>query len=434
MSPLDTLLDLLPDPWTLAEDSVLAALLGVAALELETIEEDLDRLRRSHWFSTAWRIEDLAGLAASVGVEPLPWEDVAAFRERLDATVVARRQGSISAGALRRFAYDYLADLQEREQATFVPGLRPGRPADDAFDLDESAPAHRKMSFLEFPRRTARSHALAEVGNVVPYLFRWTERNAGLFDAIPRFTITGLVGGRTAVPLLANVSTGQLLGYAGVVGAGRRLRITPADQRIGDARATLDGADVSDRLFSVSRFEPGRPFALEDLDAQSRVPRLGRGDSDWWYLSVGLHGVDGLDRVPFAIADLDLRQAVFDASSFDHALFPTGPAAGLAMMWTEREPATFRLRVPAGIVVERAGRRVHAEVMDSLRMTVGQLRAAGISARFETAGFRDRQRMRVRVRLPWVRLPGEDAPAGRDTSLALGARYGDSGLGASRFE
>jgi hypothetical protein len=437
MRPLDALLDLLPDPWTLAEDSVLAGLLDVAALELETVAEDLDRLRRSHWVSTAERIEDLAGLAAVVGLQPLPWESAAAFRERLDATVVARRRGSVGRGELKRFVHDYLADTQSAQGATFVGGLRAGHPVDAAFDDDEDAPAHRRLAFLEFPRRAARSQALLAVGGIVPYLFRWTERNAGLFDTLPEITVTGLGGGRTAVPVVVNLTSGQLIGYAGVVPTGRRVTITATDPRGRVARAVLDGRhDVTDRLFSLSGFRPGRAFSPEDLDAEARVPRLDRGDSEWWYLAPGLHDVGGLDHVFLALADLDLREATFGGSTFDHALFPSGPAAGLALQWTEREPATFRVRVPAGVVVEpRTGRdRIHPKVVSTLRSTVEELRAAGIAASVEAAGLRERQPMRVRVDLPWVRTPRDLAPSGEGESLELGARFGDSGLGGSRFE
>jgi hypothetical protein len=49
---LRRILDLLPPPYTQTEDSVLAGIIDLAALELEIVQEDLDRMRQTHWIET----------------------------------------------------------------------------------------------------------------------------------------------------------------------------------------------------------------------------------------------------------------------------------------------------------------------------------------------------------------------------------------------
>ena len=71
----------------------------------------------------------------------------------------------------------------------------------------------------------------------MPYLYRWTEHNGGVFAAAPRLEIVGLPGGLTAVPIVADLTAGALIGWRGVVGAGRRLVIRAADDAAPPARA-----------------------------------------------------------------------------------------------------------------------------------------------------------------------------------------------------
>jgi hypothetical protein len=439
---LERLLDLLPPPWTQAPDSVLASLLGVGAMEFDTAQEDLDRLRRSHWIGTAFRLGDVEKLAALVGVTRLPWEqDVDGFRERVRAIVTARLQGALGAAELRRFVYDYLAGAQRSLHAVLVPGLPAVDTWEDAFAPPPEGQPHRKLGFVEFPAGHHRSAALALAGGKVPYLFRWTERNGGLDPAPARVSVTGLGGFRTAVPVIANLTTGDLVGWAGVVGTGRRLAIGPGpDGR--SATAVLDDevsgrVDVSSRLFSVSGYEPGQPFGPGDLDPVPQAVLLERGDNDLRYLSVGLYDVRGLDHVFFALAADALREGIFDDTRFDEALFPGGTVAGLDMDWDERAPATFRVRVPRGVIVEDpgiAGTGTFADVHSTLRASLDELRAAGVRAELELVGLRETQDQRVRAQLPWVSLPREVGPSGEGEELARSGQFGESALDESRFE
>ena len=440
MKQLDRILDLLPPPYAVAEDAVLSRLVDAFACELEIVAEDLDRLRRTHWVNLAYRLEDLAGLASLVDVEPLPGEGLGGFRARLLALVQARLGGAVGPQEIRTFVYEYLVGVERALESTFVPGL--GR-----LELEESfrddAHPEAPLALVENPERLRRSPSLAAIGGRVPYLYRWQELNGGLAEAVTSLAFTGHPEGRTAVPLVVNVTTGDLLGYAGVLGVGRRLTLESADGAGGsrEARALLDGRhDATERVFSVSDFMMGVPFGPADLDPAPLLPRLACGANDLVYLSVGLFDVRGLNHVFSAIADGELREGLFDETFFDHALFPSGPVAGLELEWTEREPASFEVHVPRGVVAlapELAGAPggpLHELVADALGDTVQQIRAAGVRASVRLEPFREVQAQRVNATVPWVALPRELATVGGGEELAFGARFDESGLGTGRLE
>jgi hypothetical protein len=456
VTTLDRLLDLLPPPWTQNPASVVSALLDIGALELEAGQEDVDRLRRSHGFDTAYRLGDLVKVVALLGVTPLPWEDdLDLLRPRARALIDARLAGAVGKREIAHFVVDYLARvgaavavdvvrglprLREWEQAyppdTFSPG-HDGIDDDDAGD----GGTHPPLRFVEWPHRTRRSQQLG----ALPYLYRWTERNGGVFPATPRIEIVGLPGGATAVPIVANLTTGALVGWRGVVGTGRRLVIRAADDDDGDVGADgvvaeLDDEisgrrDVSGRLFSVTAFTAGAPFGPDDVDDEPRLFDLVQGDNELRYLNAGLYDVEGIDHVGFALAPDDLREGAFDRTTFDHSLFPAGPVAFVGLSWVERVPATFRVGVRRDVVVHRRAEdpAVVAEVADALARGLGELRAAGVVAELELRGMREQQRQTVRVALPWVRLPPQQGPSGDGERLAVSARFGDSPLGDSRF-
>jgi hypothetical protein len=434
---LDRILDLLPPPLAVERDAVLTRLVDAFAFELEAVAEDLDRLQRTHWVNLAYRLQDLAALARLVDAEPLPGEGLGAFRARLLALVKARLGGAVGPQEIKTFVYEYLFGAERALESTFVPGLA-RLELEEAFRSDEQPLA--PLALVENPERLRRSRALAALGGRVPYLCRWQERNGGLEHAVATFAVTGFPEGRTAVPLLVNVTTGDLIGYGGVLGVGRRLTLEPADGTTHSrpVRALLDGVhDVTARVFSVSGFELGVPFTPADLDPEPLLPRLARGANDLLYLSVGLFGVRGLDHVFYAIADAALREGVYNETFFDHALFPSGPVALLEMAWTEVEPASFEVHVPRGVVAlapELEGLPVHELVASALESTIQEIRAAGVRAAVRFEPFREVQPQQVRVTVPWVVLPREVATAGGGEDLDFGARFGESLLGAGRLE
>jgi len=443
VTPRERMLDLLPPPYTIDPASVLVQLLDVLALELDAAAEDLDRVRRTHWVDLVYDLGDLDRLAALLGIERLSWEDLATFRARPVALARALLAGAVGPREIRGFVFDYLARAQDALRATLVPGLaRYG--AEGAFAPDPDVPAYRPLVLAENPPRLRRSGPLRARRGRVPYLFRWEERNRGMAETVVTCTITGMPDGRTAVPIVANLTTGDLVGYGGVLGVGQRLRVEPAagGGAGGEPRAaratltTLHGErDVTARLFTFGGYLPGAVFTPADLDPAPRLARLARGQNAFVYLSAGLFGVDGLDHVFFAIAGDDLREGLFDRTGFDRSVFPSGTVAGLDLEWTELEPASFEVRVPRYVVIAPEGAEgIHAELADALVAGVDRLHAAGVRAQVRFEPFVEAQGQADTVQLPWVVLPPEGGPVGAVARLDLGARFGESTFATTRFE
>ena len=326
MTTIETLLDLLPPPSDADPASVVSAVLNVGALELDAGQEDVDRLRRTHGFDTAYRLGDLAKIVALLGVTPLPWEDdIDLLRHRARALIDAQLAGAVGKREMGHFVVDYLVRVGSAIDVEVVRGCRgcttgsrptrrtPSPRATTASTTEHPRTAPPIRRFVSSSGRGARD-AARQLG-AVPYLYRWTEHNGGVFAAAPRVEIVGLPGGLTAVPIVADLTAGALIGWRSVVGAGRRLVIRPADDDAppgeGGVVAELDDEvsgrrDVSDRLFSVSSFTAGVPFTPADVDAEPRLFAFVQGDNELRYLNAGLYNVDGIGHVAFALAPDDL--------------------------------------------------------------------------------------------------------------------------------
>jgi len=436
------MLDALPPPYAVAGDALVTRILDVFAMEADALAEDIERVRQTHWVDSIYRLTDLEKLAALMNVRRFSWETLPTFRARLKALIVARLQGALGVREIRQFVYDYLTRIEDVLGCVFLPGLgssgRARLDVDAAFRPQPERPRFRPLSLVENPEKLRRSATLLARSGRVPYLFRWEEQNRGLSPTTATFRITGFSNGRTAVPLLVNRTTGDLIGYRDTVPLGRTLAIS-ADGTERGATATLEGEDVSSRLFSVQGFQLGVPFDPPDLDPAPLLPRMVRGLNEWVYLSVGLFDVRGLDRFFFAIADEALREGAFDRTTFDHSLFPAGPVARLGMEWLETEPASFEVRVPRYLVVEPRTltadprSRPYRQFEEGLGATIREIHAAGVRAEVRFIPFLETQRQSVRMRSSWEFLPPHDGPVGEGVSVELGARFGETGLGRARF-
>ncbi len=429
------MLDLLPPPYTVAPDSVVAGLLNVVALEMDALQEDLDLYQRSHWIGTVFRLREAEKIGALLGIRRLDWEDLPAYRERLLALIVSLRQGAIGPSEIRGFVFDYLSNIQRVLDSTYVPGLEFCPDAGAAYAPLAGHPRFRPLAVVENPHRMRTSGTLQANNGRVAYLFRWKERNLGLDDTVAEFQVSGAIT-RTPVPILLNVTTGQLIGYKGRLRFGETLEIRQQKPGVSNlAAATLDGRDVTAALFSVQGFHMGDSLSAGKADPKPSLPSLARGTNEWIFLAIGIYDIPGLDRFFFAMPDDQLREGAFDETRFDHSLFPSGTAAQLRMTWMETEPASFEVRVPRYIVVapDDAGSR-HEQVADALRGSIGRLHAAGVRAVVTFEPFIEEQRQETRFRVGIITLDPEDGPAGEGDRFVLGGRFGDSALGGSRFE
>jgi hypothetical protein len=441
MTVLERILDTLPPPYAVADDAVIRAMLDDLALELDVLHEDLDRMRRTRWVDFAYRFLDLQKLAGLLGIDPIPGETLESFRVRLLALVAARLEGAVGPADVRAFVHDYVRGVEQSLQSIFVPGLA-RYDAEQAFATDPAHPGYRPLELVENPLRMRRSGTLRANQGRVPYLFRWEESNRGLRETFASLVIGGLPGGRTAVPLVVNTTTHDLIGYSGVLRFGQRLELVSADDALVPRRAValLDGRDVTQRIFSISGFELGIPFTPGDHDPQPLLPRLARGANEWTYLSAGLYDVRGLDRVFFAIADAQLREGVFDETFFEHAVLQSGPVATLEMSWTETEPASFEVHVPRYLVIASPevaaaeGAPAHELLSAALGAGVADIHAAGVRAQVIFDAFRETQAQQVRTTLPWIVTDPELGPVGEGARVSLGGLFGETDLDTSRFQ
>jgi hypothetical protein len=439
VTAIDRMLDVLPAPYSVADDSLVAALLNVVALEVEAFEEDIDRLRRSHWIEQAYRDRDIDALAALLDIRRFPTEPAPLFRQRLIPLVRARLAGTITAGAIEEFVYEYLRGVETALDCTVVAGLR-GTPPEKAWQPDAGRPLFRNLELREFPERLRRSKTLADRGGAVPHLFHWSESNRGIDVAPLTFAVSGAIGGGTMMPVLIDATTHTVYGWRGVVPFGKTL-VLGSD---GDAaRATLDGVDVTERFFTIAPFAFNRPFTRGDMKPAA-APRLRRGASDWIFATLALYDERGYDRVHFAVADPRMTEGAFDRTLFDLSLFPAGTAAWIEMTWIEREAASFQVRVPRTIIDEPqelvddfafAGLTgaPHEEIERDLAATVPQLRGAGIRAEVFFDSFAETQRQRDRFEQSWIDVPPERGSAGENDEMSTGARFSETVLGQSRF-
>jgi hypothetical protein len=432
---LERLLGLLPPPYSVARDSVIARTLEVIAAELEAFQEDLDRMRQTHWIKSCYRLEDAAKLGALVGVRPLSWENLPLFRLRLQSTVAARLKGALGPNEIRDFVYRYLHDAEAAMDASLVPGLQTVTSA-DAYRQDPSRPLFRPLAFEENPPALRESSVLASRGGNVPYLFRWEDKNQGLEETVARLDVTGVIGKLTTTPVIANLTTGDLVGFRGALGFGKVLTISaagtdPTQPRL--AKATIDGTDVTASLFSVSAFEMGEPLRLDRIDPSPLVPRLARGENEFVFLSIGMFSIKGLNRYFSSTAADDLREGVFDETRFDHTLFPSGRVARLAMSWYETQGAMFEVRVPRYIVREPSGSALHEDAARGLEGTIDELRAAGVDAVVRYMPFVEAQPQPTTAMTPWIFLEPERASAGENAQLIFGGVFGETLLGEALF-
>jgi len=436
MNHLDRLHDLLPPPYSIADDAVLSEMLAIVAAEMEAFLEDLDRMRQTHWINFCYRLEDAEKLGTLVGVQRLDWEDLRVFRVRLLATVTARLNGALGPNEIRKFVFNYLHDCETVTAASLVPGLQTVT-LDEAYQGPNGRPLFRKLELVENPSIRRESPVLASRGGNVPYLFRWEEQNHGLDDSTVRIDLSGMIGRRTIAPVIVNLTTGDLIGFRERIGFGRNLVIDISGADEGSprlAKATLDGADVTASLFSMDGFVMGTPFLPEQLAPKPLVPRMVRGVNEWVFLSVGEYDIRGLNRFFSSIANDNLREAVFNETKFGQALFPSGTIAKLALSWEETQPATFEIRVPQYIVVEPPDSDLHDLVAQGLEETIAQLKVAGVRSVVRRVPFEETQAQAISVMLPWIVPELQKGTAGEQDDFSLGGQFGESPLGNTRFE
>ncbi|MFV8754467.1 hypothetical protein ACNOYE_28295 [Nannocystaceae bacterium ST9] len=417
------MLDRLPPAWRIESGSLLWQVMRIVGNQLDAFDEDLDRVQRSHWIATAFDRVDLEKLGALFEIPALAWEPDELYRQRLLATIAARLEGAVSGESLMKV----VARLQGA--------------ADEALALAPVLERGAKRRVLnEFPAQRMHSRSLRERKGMVQPLETIELVNEGLLPTRLGGALFGVRGGKTCVPTLINLTTGDALSYLGRVPCGSMLKLGfTGEDPIWRATAELDGVDVSDRLVGGSGWLPGQVVPLEQ---PAKPITLARGSNRIWFVPMGLFGRPGFDASVFSNPDPELLQARWGQTEpavvFDRALFFQEPVAALDLWWDERRPARFDIEIAAMGERREAGLRPQPELdrerlLAILRQTIGLLRAAAVDGRVRPRAIAEQGRSRDRLTL--LRPDGGLETNPQDIELAaLGALFDFTAKDGARFE
>jgi hypothetical protein len=411
----------LPAVYDTRRGTLLGRLLDQFAVPVEALDVERARVQRAHWVPTAVDRDDLAKLGALLDRRLEDWEDADLFRDRLVAIARARLAGGVAAGPILGYVEDLLRAGRERLGLDVAAGA-PGRGSGAA-----------RAVLVENPPLPGRTVA----GPMTP-LDRFTVTNDGLDPAVLEANLVGLPGARAATPVLALAGTGHLLGWAGVVPPGSRLHLRQ-DPDAGVMTADLDGVDRSDLLFGVPDFEPGRGLTAAQLLRPAPPLVLPVGQSTVWYVTAGLYDRPELDAVMFAVARESLRQGRFDEDAWNDALLYQPPPLWGELFWSSPAPATFEVRIPAGVATAHPplwpDRETARERLGLLAAQgVGELRGAGVVARTELVPFRESMPLRDRVAVGAELFLADGAPLAPSPAPEFGALLDGPPLDHSRLE
>jgi hypothetical protein len=393
--------------------------LDVVGLQVEYLDEEARRVQRRHWFDTSPDFDDAARIGALLDIAPEDWQSLGEYRAWFHALRTARmRYGAVTPAAFTAFVTAYVEAFEVADGVDVVAPLpaladpsttaaATATTADDGWGSEPTAFGHALVENPDRPRHLV----LGDAPGAVP-LHRQVVANRGLDPAPLSWVATGTAGGPEYVPVVANLTNGTAVAWLGAIEPGRRLFVraeAPEAPATGPAMlvADLEGVDVSSRLRTVERFEPGSPWTPAEATNPARALVLEPGANDLWFLPVAHFDEPGLDRVLLALADLDLRQGTFGETSFDHSLFFMDPAAVIHLQWVEAAPAEVLVDLAAGTMTSPAGSLDRAledrgQLATSLDQGIDRLSAVGVatSVRLRPLVTSNRQRDRLRLVMP----------------------------------
>ena len=166
---------------------------------------------------------------------------------------------------------------------------------------------------------------------------------------------------------------------------------------------------------------------------------LERGSNQLWFFPLAHYDEDGLNRFLYALPDQQQTQGRFDQTTFNHSLFYQPPAVLLYVVWQESQPATFDIKLPAGLLRSREGELAEAisavERLDfSLNSGVGQLAAAGVRNSVTFEPLRESQPLGDYLKAVMPVVVREVGPTGADALPESGGVFSVTEFENSTFE
>ncbi len=414
MAHIDDMIFRLPQLYR--EGELVRELLALPGLQIEILDELGREVQREHWFDSAVELKNAAALAAVLDIPPEDWQGLQEYRAWVHALRNAwLRDGAATLAGLQAFVAEYVRLYQE---AVEIQTIR------TPLTLWSETFKRTEASFVENPpqRRFLRVPA---IGGIEP-LQQFSLTQKGLDDAYADFLLVGLATAPEYVPAMINTSTGQALIFLGKIAPGERLWIRATEA--GGIFAKLEDRDVSAQFRSVSAVTPGTAWANTQVEQPAKALVLQRGKNDLWFLPIAHFDQQGLDRFLMALADLLLKQGRFDETGFEAALFFQEPAVLFSLAWTEIQPASFDLNLPAGAMVSPREQLEEALVERerlsfSLNLGVQKLKAAGVKGRVELMPFHEMQSQRDFIKEVLPKTIRQIGPTGADRRPDAGGLF-----------
>jgi len=441
MNRLDACLERLPPIYNTDPGSLLHQFMALFTTTMAAYDEDMNRVQRSHWIDTAFDREDLIKLGALFDIPAASWEPDHLYRARLKATIAARLRGAVTRDVLE-FVLVRIIDGAQQSLGTRYFDLPVNVSAGRS--VFNTGPTEEPMepAFIEYPKQRRRSEMLVNNNGLLRSLGKFTLNNKGLHPVPLQGVVRGVTGRMTTVPVLVNLTNGQVLTYLGALPCGYELHLG-VDQN-GEFTADVNDKDVRDRVYTGEDFVPGEEFTPILPDPKPQPMMLERGENQLWYFPLALFDEKIFDAGVYGMPEVDLQHGRYAerdneqiGTLFDKSLFEQPYGVSLDLWWDEDIPARFLFEIPSAVV--RRDARVDSDLeADRVRLfavlqqTVSLLRAAGVDGRVEPRPLRDTQSMNDRVRILDPTLVSDEMRM--DSRLSgLSALFDNNALEGSRF-
>jgi hypothetical protein len=406
MNRLDAMLERLPPIYSIEAGSLVRKIMEIFAAWMSVYDEDLERVRNSHWIDTAYDRADLEKIGDLFDISPLPWEPDELFRERIKAMVAARLKGAITRDTLEELLLAIIDGAHKALSVRYFDLAPEGR-----IFHDPPAQSQTDPTFIEFVPVKKRCEALVAKKGLVKSLEKITINNRSLFRTPLQITICGIAGSKTVSPVMVNLTNGNVLAFAGDFPCGRELKV-----RVDDTETVYGGigdTDVTAYLHSARNYRPARDFTPMAADSAVKPIMLERGENTLWFFPLGLFDFKSLNAGILGMPSPDIVHGSWGdrttknppGTPFGSSLFEQEFAASLDLFWVEKTPATFTFEVPIGAVLRKPG-TAHADfverqerLFDLLNQTITLLRGAGVSGTVEKRPLRTTQRQDDHVRV-----------------------------------
>lgn len=428
MAHVDSIRDRLPELYK--EGQNLSRLLDVMALPLEEMDQQMRDIQRSHFFNQCVTLEDAAKLGAILDIPVEDWQSFRDYRLWVHSLRDARlKAGAVTREGIRLFVHQYLEGFQRLKEVKLSPPATEfsTTESDTVPSLIENPPVYRYM-------RPPGPNGLAP-------LDRFKITNNGL-DSTPINLVLTAFGGDAPeyAPMLMNVTTGNAIVFLGEIPTGKRLWIW-SEKKEDDSlslHAELEGHTVTDKLKYINGLVPGDADTAIHSSGDPQPLMLERGTNEFWFMPLAHYDVPGLDRALLALADLNLKQGVWDETRFDQSLFSQNAAVAIQMLWVETAPATFRVELPAQSMLSQPGNLEEGisdrdQLESSLEEALRRLSAAGVESRVHMRSHKEVQGARERLARVLPMTIKEKGSIGSDDLPDSGGAFGITDFDNSIF-